>query len=103
MKQFIAEFQLPYTVGESDNAEARRFMGFPEMQMAYVPWLVIIDRNGQIRHQFTGTDRHVFSDDTGLQEKHLRGYVGPLLAEKAGAPKAAGKAAPPLKKAPVKK
>lgn len=102
VRQFIAEFNLPYTVGECENSEARRFMGFPEMQMAYVPWLTVIDRNGQIRQQLTGSDRHILSDDTGLQEKHLKAQVEPLLAEKAGAAKAAAPAAP-AKKAPAKK
>lgn len=99
VREFINDFQLTYTVGEADNAGARRFMQFPEMQMAYVPWIVFIDRNGQIRHQFTGSDQNVLSDIGNVQEKQLRGFAEALLNEKAAPP---AKAAP-AKTAPKKK
>src|SRR5258708_23027289 len=78
---FVQRFGVPFPVGVGENDKAREFMQFTMVSMAYVPWLVVVDRKGMIRAQFTGNDAFF----NGGQEAVKR-VIAPLLAEKAEAP-----------------
>ena len=69
--------------------QARNYMQLGISQQAYVPFLVLIDRQGNIRSQHTGSEEQFFSDDLIRQTMNLRGEIDKLLAEgqKAAAPK----------------
>ena len=78
---FIQTFKTNFPVGASDNSQVRAFMQIPMMERAFVPFMVIIDRQGVIRVQHTGSDQEYFTDDTVKQTTNIRADVGKLLAE----------------------
>jgi peroxiredoxin len=83
---YVKQFNLEFPVGWSLRDPVIGFLQHPVMLMMSFPNLVIIDRNGQIRHQFPGGDKFFENE-----EKNLRDLVLPLL--KAPAPGGAKKAA----------
>lgn len=87
---FVKRFNVPFPVGVGDEKKARDYMQFSAVRMAYVPWLVILDRKGMIRAQFTGSDS-VFAGG----EEAMKAVLDPLLAEgMAPAPRKATKKTP---------
>ena len=71
---YVKQFNLDFPVGWSLRDPVISFLQHPVMMMMSFPSIVIIDRNGQIRHQFPGGDK--FFDN---EEKNLRDAVLPLL------------------------
>ncbi|MFN0102750.1 MAG: peroxiredoxin family protein [Bryobacteraceae bacterium] len=83
---YVKQFNLDFPVGWSLRDPVINFLQHPVMMMMNFPNLVIIDRTGQIRHQFPGGDK--FFDN---EEKNLRDLVLPLLKAPGGTKKAAKK------------
>ena len=71
---YVKQFNLDFPVGWSPRDPVINFLRHPVMMMMSFPNLVIIDRNGQIRHQFPGGDKFFENE-----EKNLRDLVLPLL------------------------
>ena len=71
---YVKQFNLDFPVGWSTREPVVNFLQHPIMMMMSFPNLVIIDRNGQIRHQFPGGDKFFENE-----EKNLRDLVLPLL------------------------
>lgn len=83
---YVKQFNLDFPVGWSTREPVINFLQHPVMMMMSFPNLVIIDKTGQIRHQFPGGDK--FFDN---EEKNLRDLVLPLLKAPAGTQKKAAK------------
>lgn len=79
---FMAQFQPAFPVGYATRAQVDEYLQHSVGKPTYVPELVFIDRNRQIRGQFTGTD-DFFKD----QETSIRNLVESLLKEPATAKK----------------
>ena len=79
---FITQFQPSFPVGYVTRDQVDEYLQHPPGKPTYVPELVFIDRNRQIRNQVTGTD-NFFND----QEKNIRAMVETLLKEPATAKK----------------
>ncbi|MBL8236616.1 MAG: TlpA family protein disulfide reductase [Bryobacterales bacterium] len=86
---YVKQFNLDFPVGWSPREPVINFLQHPVMMMMSFPNLVIIDKSGQIRHQFPGGDKFFENE-----EKNLRDLVLPLLKAPSGAPR---KAAPKSK------
>lgn len=71
---YVKQFNLDFPVGWSLREPVVAFLQHPVMLMMSFPNLVVIDRNGQIRHQFAGGDKFFENE-----EKNLREVVMPLL------------------------
>jgi hypothetical protein len=78
---FILQFKPLFPVGIADNVDARNYLQLGISEQAYVPLLVIIDRQGNIRFQHTGGEQKFFSDDLVQQTMNLREEIDPLLSE----------------------
>jgi len=76
--EFVNRYKLPFLVGTAEDAKAREYMGFSVMRQTYVPWMVYIDKNGNIRQQHTGNDAYFYSE-----EKSSRVIIEKLLSERA--------------------
>lgn len=79
---YTKQFNLDFPVGWSTRDPVMTLLQHPVMMMMSFPNLLIIDRGGQIRHQFPGGDK--FFDN---EEQNLRDLVLPLLKAPAGAKK----------------
>jgi hypothetical protein len=78
---FILQFKPLFPIGIADNIQARNYLQLGISEQAFVPLLVIIDRQGNIRFQHTGGDQKFFSDDLVRQTMNLRGEIDTLLDE----------------------
>jgi len=76
---YVKQFNLDFPVGYSTREPVVSFLQHPVMLRMQFPNLVIIDRNGQIRHQIPGDD-NFFENE----EQNLRDLVAPLLRAPAG-------------------
>jgi peroxiredoxin len=74
VEDYTKQFNLDFPVGWSTREPVIQLLQHPVMMMMSFPNVLIIDRNGQIRHQFPGDDK--FFDN---EEKNLRDLVLPLL------------------------
>jgi len=81
---YVKQFNLDFPVGWSTREPVVGFLQHPIMMQMSFPNLVIIDKSGQIRHQFPGDD-----DFFKNEEKNLRDLVLPLLKAPAAAQKKA--------------
>lgn len=77
---FRREHGVRFPVGVSSRSDWMRFADLSVMARAYVPYMMIVDREGIIRYEHTGQDREFWSD----QEAAFRREVGALLAEGGG-------------------
>jgi hypothetical protein len=79
----IPEFEKIYgtnfPVGRVDRMAAGAAMELSPMMRAYVPFMLIIDRNGMVQAQFTGGDP--FLANEAEQDKNIREEVGKLLSQ----------------------
>jgi len=78
VSDYVKQFNLDFPVGWSLREPVISFLQHPVMLMMSFPNLVIIDRQGQIRHQFPGGDPFFQNE-----EKNLREVLLPLLNEPA--------------------
>jgi len=74
-------FKPTFPVGIADPMQARNYLQMGPTEQSYVPYLVMIDRQGNIRYQHTGAEREFFDDDLVVQTKNLRSQIDVLLAE----------------------
>ena len=79
--QFIQKFQPVYPLGAVDQISAGAYMQLSPMVRTFVPYMLIIDRKGVIRAQYTGGDP--FLQDEAAQDRNIREEVSKLLDEKA--------------------
>ena len=86
---FIRTFKPNFPVGTADNVQVHEFMQIGMFVRSYVPFMVLIDRQGVIRYQHTGAEQTFFTDDIVTQTSNIRAELDKLLAEPA--PKAAKK------------
>jgi peroxiredoxin len=81
---FLRQFDPPFPVGINSTAEFINYMQHSPMLQLYMPGLVFIDRDGQIRAQYEGRD--AFLEESGV-EKNIRAKVEEMLTPPAAAPK----------------
>lgn len=74
VEDYTKQFNLDFPVGFSTREPVIQLLQHPVMMMMSFPNVLIIDRNGQIRHQFPGGDKFFENE-----EKNLRELVVPLL------------------------
>jgi len=74
VEDYTKQFNLDFPVGWSTREPVVQLLQHPVMMMMSFPNVLIIDRNGQIRHQFPGDDKFFENE-----EKNLRDLVLPLL------------------------
>lgn len=73
---FIAQFQPAFPVGYAERGQVNEYLQHAPGKPTYVPELVFIDRNRQIRAQYSG-EVDFFKD----QDKNIRAVVESLLKE----------------------
>ena len=78
---FIQKFKPSFPVGTASDPQARTYLQMGISERAFVPLLVMIDRQGNIRYQHTGNDQQYFDDDYFKQMANLRAEIEKLLAE----------------------
>lgn len=83
---YVKQFNLTYPVGYAHRDTAINFLQHPIMVSMMMPQLVIIDRQGMIRHQIAGNDK--FFDN---EEKNIRDAILPLLKGTTAAARPAAK------------
>jgi thiol-disulfide isomerase/thioredoxin len=74
--EYVAKFNISYPIGRTTRDTAVEFLQHPIMQSLLMPQIVIIDRAGNIRAQYSGDDKF-FAEE----EKNLRDIIQRLLAE----------------------
>jgi thiol-disulfide isomerase/thioredoxin len=79
LKQFKEKFGAQFPLGLTTRAEWSRVGEFSVMHNPYVPYMLIVDRNGMIREEHPGQDRAFWLE----QEKKLRESFDTLLKEPA--------------------
>ena len=77
---FIKRFNVGFPVGTGTRDSAYAYLEKSVMSSFSVPQIVIVDKKGVIRGQYTGTDTFIASDE----ERNLRNTVEKLLAEPGG-------------------
>jgi len=80
---FIAQFQPTFPVGYASREQVNEYLQHPPGKPTYVPELVFIDRNRQIREQ------HENDDFLKEPETNIRNLVESLLKEPASAKRTA--------------
>ncbi|MEJ7607498.1 MAG: TlpA disulfide reductase family protein [Bryobacteraceae bacterium] len=78
---FATQNNVTYPLGMGDRDSAMVFLQHSLMAQFYVPQLVLIDRKGMIRAQYSGTDTFLSSNE----EMNIRGMVEKLMNESAPA------------------
>ncbi len=86
---FIQRFKPLFPVGTALDQQARTYLQMGNTDHAFVPLLVMIDRQGNIRCQHTGNEQVYFDDDYFKQMANLRGEIEKLLGESPKATKPA--------------
>lgn len=77
---FIEQFRPTFPVGVADYIAAMGYMQFPvAVRPPFVPYLVIIDRTGTIRAQYTGNDPLLVNESA--IDKNLRMEILKYLSE----------------------
>jgi len=79
---FVRRFNVNFPVGTGSRDSAYAYLEKSVMSSFSVPQIVIIDRNGVIRGQYTGTDTFIASGE----EANLRNTIEKLLAESPAKP-----------------
>ena len=78
---FREKYSVAFPIGVSTRSDWMRFADLSVMARAYVPYMMIVDRNGVIRYEHSGTDQEFWTD----KEARMRSEVERLLAERPGA------------------
>lgn len=76
---FVRQYKPGFPIGTADQNIARTYMQLSPVVRTYVPYLLIIDRAGVIRAQYTGGEP--FLADESELEKNIRSEVSKLLSE----------------------
>jgi hypothetical protein len=77
---FIEQFRPTFPVGVADHMTAMGYMQFSvAVKPPFVPYMVIIDRTGTIRAQYTGNDP-ILVNETSM-DKNIRAEVMTYLNE----------------------
>jgi peroxiredoxin len=82
LQEFRQKFGATFPLGLTTRSDWSSFGEFSVMHNPYVPYLLIVDRNGVIREEHPGQDRAYWLD----QEKNLRQSFDSLLKETAKKP-----------------
>jgi peroxiredoxin len=82
LAEFKQKFGAAFPVGLTTRADWSGFGEFSVMHNPYVPYMIIVDRNGVIREEHPGQDRAFWLD----QENNLRHSFDTLLKEPAKKP-----------------
>ncbi|MDX2153571.1 MAG: TlpA disulfide reductase family protein [Bryobacteraceae bacterium] len=94
VSDYVKKFGLTFPVGYNENQDqVKEFLQHPVIQIMKVPQLVFIDKQGQIRAQYSGIDEFFVNE-----EANMRAMVEKLLAEPDPKPAAAGKKTAAAKK-----
>lgn len=75
---FIEKFHPSFPVGIANEMAAVNYLGLNPSVRSFVPFLLLIDRRGTIRAQFTGGDRGFFDKD---MDEHIRKEALKVLNE----------------------
>ena len=78
---FKTNHNVEFPIGVATRSDWMRFADLSVMARAYVPYMMLVDRNGVIRYEHRGRDHDFWHD----QLDNLRGELNELLAEPAGA------------------
>ena len=78
---FKAKHKVEFPIGVATRSDWMRFADLSVMARAYVPYMMLVDRNGVIRYEHRGKDHDFWHD----QLSNLRKELDELLAEPAGA------------------
>ncbi|MCW5978221.1 MAG: TlpA family protein disulfide reductase [Bryobacteraceae bacterium] len=73
---YARELRLTFPIGMTDRNKVIDFLQHPVMLTMMMPQLVIIDKKGTIRAQYSGTDPFFENED-----QNLRNIVEPLLKQ----------------------
>ena len=76
---FAKNFGAKFPLALGTRSDCTRFAEISVMARFYVPYLFLVDRNGNIREEHEGGDRRFFGD----QAKNIRATVEALLKEPA--------------------
>jgi peroxiredoxin len=79
LKEFQQKFGANFPLGLTTRSDWSAFGEFSVMHNPYVPYMLIVDRNGVIREEHPGQDRRFWLE----QEKNLRQAFETLLKEPA--------------------
>jgi peroxiredoxin len=82
LKDFQQKFGAEFPVGLTTRSDWSAFGEFSVMHNPYVPYIIIVDRNGVVREEHPGQDRRYWLD----QENNLRQSFESLLKESAKKP-----------------
>ena len=85
VQEFIKTYGVNFPVGTGKRDDAYSFLQLSVMSPFYFPQMVFIDRQGNVRAQYGGTDPFVSS------ESNVRTMIEKLLSEGAAAKPAAAK------------
>lgn len=78
LKNFARKYNATYPMTTTTRAEFGRFTGLSVMARFYYPYLLLIDRSGQVREERQGGERMYFSN----LDRNMRRTLAKLLAEK---------------------
>lgn len=94
---FVQRFKPTFPIGVADNLTALGYMQFSMVaRPPFVPWMLLIDRTGTIRGQYTGSDPLLV--DENAMDKNIRAEALKLLSEGGAASKKPARRAPGKKK-----
>lgn len=82
LKEFRQKYGAQFPLGLTTRSEWSAFGEFSVMHNPYVPYMLIVDRNGMIREEHPGQDRRFWLE----QETNLRKSFETLLNEPAKKP-----------------
>lgn len=82
LKEFRQKFGAAFPLGLTTRSDWSSFGEFSVMNNPYVPYMILVDRNGVIREEHPGQDRAFWLE----QEKKLRESFDTLLKEPAKKP-----------------
>jgi peroxiredoxin len=74
---FSRQYATNFPVGRGERDKAYQFLQISVMQQFYFPQMVFIDRTGNIRAQYGGTDAFIATNE----EANIRGMVQKLTSE----------------------
>jgi peroxiredoxin len=78
---FKTKHKVEFPIGVATRSDWMRFADLSVMARAYVPYMMLVDRNGVIRYEHRGRDHEFWHD----QLNNLRKEFDELLAESTGA------------------